>query len=85
MVAELEKLDPEAKFAQECEDSLSDYPILSESDHSELEHEECCEAWENMRLRERVKLCQRCGVSVFAARRSSIPEKCYDYLREHLE
>lgn len=47
---------PEAEKAEELRACLEDYPILDESDHSELEDEECTETWTNcFRPRERLE------------------------------
>lgn len=39
--------EAKVKIAQEIEDALSDYPIVDEELHSEYEHEECAELWED--------------------------------------
>lgn len=79
---------PGSKCAELCEgfeSALSRYPILSESDHSDLEDQEIIEYWENARLKERVELCSENGVSIFAARPGRpCPENVYDHLRETL-
>lgn len=53
--------------------ALENYPILDEHDVSERESEAACEAWEYTDLKERIELCERGGVSIFAARRESPP------------
>lgn len=63
-----------AKLAAEWESSLSDYPILSEEDHSELEWEGACEAWTMLSTRERIAILSRHKLNIFAARRDEIPQ-----------
>lgn len=53
--------------------ALSDYPVLDEMHLSELEYEEACDAWEYLDMRERIAICARHKVSIFAARRNEIP------------
>lgn len=60
--------------AQDIQNSLDNYPILNEEHHSQLEYEAACEYWESMRVKDRLEYCQRYKVSIFAARRDSIPE-----------
>lgn len=65
---------PEFKIAEDIEAALSDYPVLDEEHYSALEWEEAGEFWASMSIRERVEVCQRFNVSVFAARRDDMPE-----------
>ena len=64
---------------------LEDYPVVNEEHWCEMENEQAEQYWEQMRLAERVELCQRFGVSVFAARHDWIPQDdtgdLYEYLR----
>lgn len=55
-------------------DHLDDYPVVDESDWSELQWEEACEYWERMSVSDRLYYCQRFHISPFAARRSEMPE-----------
>lgn len=48
--------------------SIADYPILDESDWSELEYEETVTYWENMSIRERLYYTDKAGLSCFAVR-----------------
>ena len=50
---------------------LADYPVLDEDDYSRREFEDACEAWDRMGTGDRMDLCSKAGVSVFAARRES--------------
>jgi len=74
------------RVAQESACALSDYPVLDEMDYSELEHEIASEYWESMSTKERMEVCARYGVSVFAARRDYIPSEdsgeIYTYLAD---
>lgn len=60
--------------AQDIEDSLENYPILDEMDFSDREYERAGNYWEHCRLKDRIDICRQYGVSIFAARRDSIPE-----------
>lgn len=71
---------PASKTAQEAEDALAYYPILSDDDYSELEAEEKACYWEQMNLKERIELCNQAGVSIFAARRDEIPNDVFDHI-----
>jgi len=62
-------------IAASAEDALENYPILDESDYSERQWNEAMEAWENLSMRERIELCARNHVSIFAARRNDIPHE----------
>ena len=65
-----------ARVAEEAESSLSDYPILSESDYSEREWEAVREYWSRSSVRERLEMIResRGKVSPFAARRDELPD-----------
>jgi len=52
---------------------LENYPILDEDDFSQREWEYVEESWQNMSIRERVKLCAEHGISIFAARHDYLP------------
>jgi hypothetical protein len=70
--------------ADEIVAALQDYPVLDESHFSDMEYEEMCAAWENMNLRDRIELCVRCRISIFAARRDELPEDDQGMLRDYL-
>ena len=63
-----------AELIEACEDMLErieDYPLLDESDHSDLEYSEANEYWEHMSLSERVRdWLEPAGITCFAARHS---------------
>lgn len=61
-------------IALEISSSLEDYPILCEDDYSEREWESACESWEATDTGDRIKILARHGLSIFAARRDSIPD-----------
>ena len=73
---------------EEIERSLADYPILDEDKYSDQEWTEVAEYWASLRVADRVELCQRFGVSIFAARRDDVPgDDCgamHQYLAEGL-
>lgn len=78
--------------ATEIEGALADYPIVDESDHSELEWNETAEYWQRIPVSERVALIHAANsnvpdewrISVFASRRDEIPEDPAGRLWERL-
>jgi len=74
-----------AENAKKLEDKLENYPILDEDLHSSMEDEATYEYWKTMSLRERIEVCKKRQVSIFAARKDDcIPDNIYDYLRDRL-
>ena len=73
-----------ARLAADFEASLGDYPVLDESHLCELESLKVVEDWGFMSLAERIEVCQHVGVSIFAARRESVCDRVYNYLRERV-
>ena len=68
---------------QDIEDTLAQYPVLDESHFNELEYAEACETWNRMSIKNRMEVCRKFRVSLFAARRDEIPERVeLDYLVE---
>lgn len=70
--------------ADEMACALADYPVLDESHFSELEWDEAQTQWEMMPLKYRVELCAEAEVSIFAARRDSIPSEDSGFIYERL-
>lgn len=68
--------------ADEMRCALADYPVLDESHFSELEWDEAQTQWEMMPLKYRVELCAEAEVSIFAARRDSIPSEDSGFIYE---
>jgi len=74
------------RAADKVRGRLEDYPVVNESDYSELEWEEAAEYWAQCSVRERARIIRdmNCGVSIFAARRAYIPQddngRLYEYL-----
>jgi len=64
--------------------ALANYPVLDESHFSELEWDEAQTQWEMMPLKYRVELCAEADVSIFAARRDSIPSEDSGFIYERL-
>ena len=60
--------------AKLIERRFDDYPVLDENDYSKRDWEAACEAWENTDKRNRIQICARHKVSIFAARRNEIPQ-----------
>lgn len=65
---------PAAKIAEEIEECLENYPVLDEEHWSSLEYNRAADYWEHCSVRERMEWCQRYRVSIFAARRTELPE-----------
>lgn len=63
---------------------IGEYPLLDEMHYSELQWTEAGDYWASLRVFERLELCQRFGLSIFAARHDYIPQddngSLFDYL-----
>jgi hypothetical protein len=72
----LHKDSPESllQLADELLDKLADYPILNEESFSEKEWDAANETWASLPLQERVELCQKYHICIFAARHDCIPQ-----------
>ena len=68
----------------EIHNALSDYPVLDESHFSELEHDESHDAWVQSSLSDKIELCVQFGLSMFAARRETIPETNCNEIEHYL-
>ena len=62
------------EFAGDVLCALSDYPVYDESHYSDLEWNEVAEYWERASISDRIELCADNNISVFAARRDTMPE-----------
>lgn len=64
-----------ADKVEEWEAALSDYPVASDDDYSELEYEEASEYWARMSARDRLDAIKRSGArcSIFAAAHDYLP------------
>ena len=60
--------------------ALDCYPVYDDDRYSEAQWKVIADYWEWLDLRERVDLCRDNGVSIFAARRSSVPDQVYQDL-----
>lgn len=75
--------DAPASLLDRCVDivkGLADYPVYSDDAYSNAQYEAICNHWEGCSMREKVDLCRDNGVSVFAARRDSVPDSVYESL-----
>lgn len=63
----------------ESVEALEDYPLISEGEHSRLESEGVSALWADMSLSERVEECRHSDLSIFAARRDSLPHEEQSY------
>lgn len=75
---------PEHQTAWEVECALADYPVLDEWLFSEMENAAEQETWDCMSLRDRIEVCARFDVSIFAARRDYAPHDDQGAIREYL-
>ena len=64
--------------------ALSDYPVYDEEDYSDLETETLDEAWNNLSLVDKMELCQKANVSIFASRHDYLPSDDQGYIRDTL-
>ena len=62
--------------------ALSDYPVLNDEHFSALEWETAQDNWASDSIRDRAELCKRAGVSIFAARRETIPQEDNGFIFE---
>jgi hypothetical protein len=60
-------------YAAEILGGLANYPLIDDEAHSRIEHERASETWGGMGTRDRIELCARFKVSIFAARRDDYP------------
>lgn len=60
--------------ALEIEKDMEAYPVVDEEHWGNLEQNEAAEYWERLSVEDRIELCQKHGVSIFAARHRWIPE-----------
>lgn len=60
--------------AGEIAAALETYPVLSEADYGTLEYETACATWASMGTRDRIRVCAKFRVSIFAARRDELPD-----------
>lgn len=79
---------PEATLTTlaECSAALESYPVLNEEDYSDREDAAAQQWWVNMGMRERIRVCAKYNVSIFAARAehySELPDDTGD-LRSYL-
>ena len=75
---------PEEEKAREIEAALANYPVLDDTDYFNRVHEAICKYWQEANLRERVRLCDESGASIFAARREDYPEEVHDQIRAYV-
>jgi hypothetical protein len=74
------------ELAESIEKALEGYPVWDEEDFSNREYEAAASYWESESIAERVRIIQRYGkhyVSVFAARRSELPQNDNGNIFEH--
>lgn len=61
-------------IADELLTALQDYPVIDESDWSDLQCDEAGAYWVSLSISERVTICQRFHVAPFAARHDWVPD-----------
>ena len=67
----------------ETVEALESYPLISEDDHSQLEWDGIAADWSGESIAERVRMLQRLGLCIFAARDESAPWRDgFDRLRD---
>ena len=70
--------------AQEWTAALESYPVADDTDFYELEAEEAEEAWRYTSMRERIRLCAKAGVSIFASRDEYPPHDDNGAIQQYL-
>lgn len=58
-----------------------EYPILDEELYSSMCWDAMCEAWQDMRLKDRIEYCTEAGLSMFSARSEDVPEALEETLK----
>lgn len=66
--------DARVAVAEDLAARLADYPVVNEDDFSRREYDRACDWWARCGTRERIRICAKYRVSIFAARRDEIPE-----------
>lgn len=81
-------IHPSDTAALACADDwacvLAEYPVADYEHHSQLQWEQACDTWDGMSLRQRIEACERCRISIMAARRDEIPEDSQGELLQYL-
>jgi len=65
---------PEWNLAEKIETKIEEYPILDENDYTERQVEAAINYWHCCGRRERIEICNKFGVSIYASRRDDIPD-----------
>jgi len=65
---------PLVELAETLEKRLDDYPILNEEHYSQLENDEAYRYWESCNTSDRIEMCKKHHVSIFASRRDEMPD-----------
>ena len=60
-------------IAETIEATLSEYPVLDDSDFSEREYNSACDYWARASVRDRAEYLKLAGQNIFAARRDELP------------
>lgn len=76
--------DKALHIADDLVERYRNYPCLNEDDWSDRECNRAQESWENSDLRERIRLCCKAGLSMFAARSDGVPQDDIGYIQEML-
>lgn len=61
--------------------ALANYPIFNEESYSDAQYEAIYNYWNDVSLSDRIDLCRKNKVSIFAARRDHVPTSVYDALQ----
>lgn len=72
------------ELANDIQSKLTKYPVFDENDYYKRESEYAIELWKELPLRERLELCKKAGLSIFASRHNTVPQedtgRIYEYL-----
>lgn len=63
---------------------IAEYPVYSDDRYSEAQYEAIADHWERSNLCDRVDHCRDAGISIFAARRDSVPNEVYQALSDSM-
>lgn len=67
-------------IAEDLISSIKYYPILDDEDYCQRECEAKQWQWESMELKQKIELCSKASISIFAGRAEFAPMEVMDYL-----
>lgn len=69
------------RIGEDIEARLDNYPCLNEEDYADREWRGAQDSWDSMCLQDRIEICDKAGLSIFAARHDDMPGEVFEELR----